>query len=86
MKLFCHLEVSLSRHILTHLNALQQHTIFFADRSVYNMSENVFHLKAAGLSEICILSQVPIFVVIIVIIIITTTTIIIIIIFLNKRK
>jgi hypothetical protein len=44
------------------------------------MSENAFQLKAAGLSEICILSQVPSFVVIIVVVII------IIILFLNKQK
>jgi len=43
------------------------------------MSENALQLKAAGLSEICILSQVLVFVVIIVIIII-------IILFLNKQK
>jgi len=43
------------------------------------MSENVLQLKAAGLSENCILSQVPMFVV-------TVFTIIIIIIFLNKQK
>jgi hypothetical protein len=43
---------------------------------VYSMSENAFQLKAAYLNEICILSQVPIFVVIIVIIIM----------FLNKQK
>jgi len=45
------------------------------------MSENVLQLKAAGLSENCISSQVPIFVVTVV-----TIIIIIIIIFLNKQK
>ena len=66
-------------YILPHLNALQEHAVFFVYYLVHSMSENALQLKAAGLSEICILSQVLVFVVIIVIIII-------IILFLNKQK